>query len=437
MSRPERPEVTIRLRAKLPIVWVVLLLIIAFLLPNRLWNMMLIGLGGLFLIAYLWARSLAENLHAERDLRYGWVAVGDRLLEEFSLTNLGRYSAIWVEVIDESNVPGYQPAVVRSISSGKIRWQQEAVCNRRGQFRLGPWGLISADPFGIFEVEHRYPVSDEIIIHPPIDTSLPIPLPAGRSSGRVRAQQRALRATINAASIREYQAGDPLRWIHWPSTARRQKLSVRQFDLDASGDIWLLPDLDASIQLGDGAESTLEYSVLLAASLSARSLAENRPVGLAAYGDTPRLVLPGRGVGQQWRLLRALALVNADSQISLGRSLDDLSQMVSKGSAAVIITSRADIDWFPNLLKLTSFGVKCDVVLLERTSFGGQAPTRSMVSILREMGIDTHVVHQGELNTTPDEAERRGFWEFRTTATGRVIVVNRPSEETHRSRAWS
>ncbi|MCB8961963.1 MAG: DUF58 domain-containing protein [Ardenticatenales bacterium] len=429
MSPSAPAAVRLRLRARIPLVWLGLLLLIAILLPHRLWNMMLIGLGGLFLVAYIWARSLANHLSAERRLRYGWVGVGDRLLEEFQLHNDGHLPAIWVEILDESNVPGYQAAVVRSISSGQIRWQQEAICQQRGQFHLGPWGLVSADPFGIFEVRHWYPVADEIIIHPPIDSTLPIPLPAGRSSGRVRAPERAIQATINAAAIRDYQSGDPLRWIHWPSSARRQKLFVREFDLDASGDIWLLLDLEATAQLGLGSESTVEYGVLLAASLAARAVRANRAVGLAAFGAEPQLLPPARGMGQQWRLLRALALVQGDGQISLSRALADLARQASRGSAAVIITAQTDLVWLPDLLRLLQSGVQCNLVLLDRPSFGGAGDSTAAINHLYALGVEANLVQQGELQRAPAERERRGFWEFRTTATGRVIVVNRPVDE--------
>ena len=60
-------------------------------------------------------------------------------------------------------------------------------------------------------------------------------------------------------------------------------ITVRQFDLDVSGDVWLLLDLQDSVQLGTGADGTEEHAVLLAASLAARAIQQNRAVGLATY----------------------------------------------------------------------------------------------------------------------------------------------------------
>jgi uncharacterized protein (DUF58 family) len=272
----------IELRLRLPLILLAVLLLTAIFLPNRIWNTLLIGLGGLFLAAYLWVRALAQGLYAQRRLRFGWVAVGDQLEELFEIFNDSAVPALWVQVSDDSNVPGYRAAVVRSVGGGQVdRWRETAVCQQRGQFHLGPWQIRTSDPFGIFSLTQFYPVVNEIIIHPPVHGRLPVQLPSGESSGQQRVRHHSWQATLNAASVRPYQPQDPQRWIHWPISAHRDHLYVRQFDQDAAGDVWLLLDLQAESQLGRGANSTEEQAVLLAASLSARALRQNRAVGLA------------------------------------------------------------------------------------------------------------------------------------------------------------
>lgn len=419
---------TIKLRARLPLVWLLVLLIAAVVMPHRIWTTLLVGLGGLFVAAYLWARQLAGGLRAGRRLRFGWVAVGDWLEEQFEIHNRSLVPALWVEVIDQSNLPGYQAAVVRSIANNGVdRWRQTAVCSQRGQFSLGPWQLRSGDPFGIFLVTHPYPAGREVIIHPPIHGRLPVPLPAGQSSGRVRARQHAWQATINAATVRDYQPQDPQHWIHWPTSARKNALYVRQFDLDASGDIWLLLDLAADAQLGQGAEGTEEHAVLLAASLAARALRENRAVGLATYGRSPQVLPPSSGHGQQWKLLRALALVHADGDTDLSLALRDLSRTAGRGAAVVVITPDGAPDWLPGLLSLARRGVQANVVLLDRPSFGGQGDSATLRNAVQQLGFAAHIVHQGEIGQ-PLEAQSHGRWEFRVTGTGKVVTVGKPRQ---------
>ncbi len=421
------PEIRLTLRSWWPVVWLLFVLAAAILLPGRVWNTLLAGLGGLYVVAFLWARQLAKGLRGTRRLRFAWVSVGDRLSEQFGISNSSLLPAFWVEVVDGSNVPGYTAGVVHSVGGNDVqRWRTSAICQRRGQFRLGPWSLHSSDPFGLFRLQIYYPAGEEIIIYPPIHTQLPIPLPAGQSSGRTRTQERSWQASHNAASVRDYQPQDPYRWIHWPTSARQGSLYVRQFDLDASGDIWLVLDMEAAVQLGRDAAGTEEHLVLLAAALSVQAERQNRAVGLAAYGQTPRLLQPQRGRGQQWALLRALALLQADGNVPLQRALHDLGQIARRGSAAVILTPAATATWLPALFELARLGVEANVILLERMSFGGPENSRGLQQAIQAAGFSCHLLRQGEVGRPVEDEEQRGFWEFKTTPTGKVVVVRSP-----------
>ena len=420
----------ISLRRRLPLLWLAVLLAGALFLPDRIWVTLLAGFGGLFLVAFFWAWLLAKGLDGGRRLRFGWVAVGDRLQEEFTLANNSDVPAPWIELIDGSSVPGYKAAVVRSLGPREsVRWRESAVCLRRGLFQLGPWALRSSDPFGIFTVTRYFSDEQEIIIHPPVHGDLALPLPQGQSSGRARARQRSWQARINAASVREYAPSDPYRWIHWPTSARRGTLHVRQFDLDTAGDIWILLDMQAEQQLAGGrAEGTEEEMILLAAALAVRALRQTRAVGLVAYGEQAWVLPPATGQGQQWRILRALALANAGGQAPLVQALRELSRTARRGAAAVIMTPSVSADWLPELARLSAKGVFSHVVLLDRASYGGEGAAAPVREAVRGLGFNADIVRQGEVGAGRADQERRGFWEFKVTGLGKVVAVRRPDE---------
>jgi uncharacterized protein (DUF58 family) len=184
-----------------------------------------------------------------------------------------------------------------------------------------------------------------------------------------------------------------------------------------------------AVQLGSGINSTEEHAVLLAASLSARALSQNRAIGLAAYGQIPQVVPAGRGQGQQWKILRALALVNADGTASLSQALQDVGRMSRRGAAAIIITADGSADWIPDLLTLAKRGIQSHVIILDRPSFGGTGNSAGLQQAIRQIGGHAHVVRQGEVGQPVEEQERRGFWEFKITPTGRAVAVRSPLDE--------
>ena len=422
-------SVRLKPRSLVPFVWLVLLLAISLLLPHRVWTTLLFALLGLIVVAAIWAGSLARNVSASRKLLYGWVSVGDRLTEEFVIRNRSPLAALWVEIADESNVPGYSVAAARTVGGGElVRWRQSAVCTRRGQYRLGPWEIRTADPFGFFVISRRLATTDEIVIHPPVHGALSIPLPPGRADGRTRARERVFRATANVASVRDYHLLDPYSWIHWPTTARKDALFVRQFEQDAAGDIWILIDCNAGVHLGEGAGGTEEHAVLLAASLTAHALADHRGIGLAGYGNSPRIVPPALGDKQQWRILRALALLRTDGRFPLKRALQELGDTARRGSAALIITPSSELDWLPQLVRLARRGIQPFVVLLDRRSFGGGANSEALRQSVTGLGFGCTVVRKEELGRPLIETERHGFWEFKVTGTGKAVAVRRPGE---------
>ena len=170
---------------------------------------MLFGMGAAWLLSYLWARSLARGLRLVREMRFGWVQVGDRLVERFTLFNDGWAPALWVELVDHSTLPDYQVGRGTHVGSERsVRWHTDALCTRRGLFSLGPASLETGDPFGLYTVTLDYPASLPLMVLPPIVPLPSIEVSPGGRIGEGLPRTDALERTVSAASIREYAPGD-------------------------------------------------------------------------------------------------------------------------------------------------------------------------------------------------------------------------------------
>jgi len=410
---------------------VILLLLLSLFDEYRGWRILLLTLVGAWLFSYRWALSLAENLRLRREIRFGWAQVGDQLEERFTLTNRGILPGLWVELVDHSNMPDYQTGLVTGIDSrANSQWRTHGLCTRRGLYTLGPTTLRSSDPLGLFTVEVLDPSSKTLMVTPPV-----VPLPAievapGGRSGEGSPRPNAPERTVSAASVREFVSGDSLRWVHWPTTARRDDYYVRTFESTPSGDWWIILDVDKSIQVGKGAKSTDEHGVVLAASLADRGLRMGRSVGLVAHGEPLVWLPPKEGDGQLWQILRSLALLQPVNS-PLGILLDGIRPTLGRYTSLVIITPNVSGDWLENLFPLLWQGCVPTIIILDPQAFGAGSSPVGIVDQLALWGMQRHLVGP-ELLDRPEAAPgQKGGWDWRVSPSGRAILVN-----PHRDISW-
>ncbi len=304
----------IRLHSRLWPVLTILLIILQLLWPSRAWMTLIIIVGGIWVISFLWTLSLARRLFLDRALRYGWAQVGDQLEERFTVINDSFFPALWLEVEDHSNLPDYAAGRVTSIGpSAALEWKTEGVCTRRGLFTLGPTTLRSGDPLGLCTLEIQHPNSTILLVLPPVLPLPPIEIaPGGRSGEGRRARRSAMETTVTVETVREYTPGDPLKSIHWPTSAKRDALYVRQFEHMPSSDWWIFLDLQGDVQAGSGSASTVEHGIILAASLVDRGIRLGHSVGLVTCGQELVWMPPQRTSGHLMSILRTLPSFNRE-----------------------------------------------------------------------------------------------------------------------------
>lgn len=423
-------DVSIYLRQRLFLVAWLVLLAWLILMPTPLAMTGLVTLGSLLLIGYGWTRSLAKRVTAQRVLRYSAVQVGDELEELVALENRSVLPVIWAEFVDRSTAPGYSISGVRVVDSRKAgQWRLHTSCSQRGVYALGPWDVRLGDPFGIFEARQAYRQQTEIVVYPPLAALPPEIAQQRRAIGdRAPLRQPVSAETINAMSTRPYVMGDALHRVHWRTSAKHDDLFVKVFEPEASSTMWLIPDLDATVQRGEGADSSLEKMIILTATIAARLLDQHLAVGVildAAHGHT---VLPQAGSAHLWTILRALALARSTPDRPLAETLVHARSIVSLRDSSVILTPSLDAEWMKALPHLSGGsrmgGV--EVVLLDPMSFGGSSGAEGFRSMLAEQGVPVHVVRRQDIRPATGTYGDVRRWEFKTLGTGRVAVMQTP-----------
>ncbi len=420
-------------KSRIILVLIAILGILAVIDDYRGWRFLLFVFSLAWGLSYYWAHTLAKNLSLNREMRFGWFQVGDQLEERIRLSNRGNFPALWIEFIDHSTIPGYQVGIVTGLDAhANYHWRSRGLCTRRGLYNLGPSTLRTADPFGFFTVEIHDSGSVTLMVTPPIIPLPTIEVSPGGRVGEGRPRPNSPEKTVNSSSVRAYNYGESLRWIHWRTTARRNDFFVKIFDSNPKGNWWIVLDVEQSVQAGVSPRSTEEHAVILAASLADKGLRSGLAVGLAAHGD-PFLWLPPQESGsQRWSILRSLALLSL-SQHPVAELLNNLRPSISKNSSLVLITSNTRGDWIQSILTFVWKGNIPTVLLLDPQAFGGSADMRPIIHELNRFSIRSHLITPDLLDRPESQPGEIGRLRWRVTPSGRAILVNPPSEEAWRA----
>ena len=431
----------IRINSYVLPVMLLVFLVIQVIDSSRVWVALLAGLGGAYALSLFWALSLAYGLRLKREIRFGWAQVGDRLEERFTLQNEARVPAIWTEIVDESNLPGYQANRVTGVEArSENKWRTEAECQRRGLYTLGPTSLHTSDPFGLFSIRLKDPASRVVMVMPPIVSLPKIEIAPGGRSGSGRPRTNAPERSVSVGGVREYAPGDSLHWVHWPTTARRSTYFVRVFDGTPTSDWRVLLDLDCRVQVGEGEyDTTEEHGVILAASIADRGLRLRRAVGLAVNSKQPVWLPPRQGENQRFDILRTLALVSR-SDCPLGEYLRRISPDIHSHTSLIIITAAIQGEWLKDLMSLLWRGVIPTVLLFDPESFkrpiGEKEPADQKVAPiantgieeLADLGVNSYLIRREMLNQSEARPGHEGRWEWRVSPSGRAVATRRPSD---------
>lgn len=372
--------------------------------------------SALIIISFLWSWSAVRWVSINRKTRARRAQVGRTLDETFILHNRAILPKLWLEVRDHSDLPGHRAShVVPALGArSSYRWYVQTPCVVRGEFQLGPLTLLSGDPFGLFVSPRRLEATSSVIVYPATVPVERFELPVGLLSGGEAQRRRAHQVTTNAAGVRDYVTGDSFNRIHWATTARKDRLIVKEFELDPLVDIWLFVDFsmhslveDPSVRrIGprgviqptsqDIPPSTEEYGVVIAASLAQHFISLERALGFAAYSPYRDVHQPERGNRQLTRILETLAIARSFSQYTLAQMLSLETPYLTRGTTLIIVTASLDPAWVSEAQILARRGIRPVCVLINPQSFGGVQSPDEMRGMLQLAKIPSIVVQRND-----------------------------------------
>lgn len=303
-------------------------------------------MGGLWVINLLLARRAVRGLSARR-LPLPPVQAGVPVEWQIEVRDDGTPPGSWVleERVRDSAAAWL---VVRSGSGTVFRPRVRATFPLRGRYSIQPLTARSTFPFGLVGRKVQLLPADELIV---------LPRPARVDGERLRTwlfrawagrdeERRKVRRVVEREAevhgLRDYRPGDAPRRIHWKATARRNRLTVREYEDAAPPRLLVIVDpwLPARPKKAD--HDRLEMVISLAAGVCKEwRRAAGARLALVLAGPTPVALDGPPGPGFTERQLTALALEPGGEPGDVTAALGQLSR-AALAVPALVLSSRAD-----------------------------------------------------------------------------------------------
>jgi uncharacterized protein (DUF58 family) len=281
----------------------------------------------------------------------------------------------------------------RGVHSGSYRLHDLP----RGRHRFAPLRLSIADPFGLAETRLAIDEHQSLVVYPRLTEleRLFFDGGAGADHGRRLLLRRPVGFELH--SVRDHQQGESLRRVHWPSTARRGSLMVKELEDSPRDEVAVLLDGDPAAVAGAPPDSSFDVAVRVAGSILLAQVRRGRRCVLV-LNTAGREMQAVSSDGPEWqRALELLAAAEPDARGPAASLLRSADGAAARALELVVVTARIEPSLVDRLLERALTHRPVALVHVEPESFAGR-PRRPDPALLRlqAAGVPIAVVRRGD-----------------------------------------
>lgn len=283
-------------------------------------------------LAYI--RLRRPQLEVGRRLGSATVHDGDTTTVTLVMANESKRSATYLTIDDNIDNLGTARFECSKLGVGEHTTATYRVtCRPRGVYRVGPTEITNGDPFGLAQTRSASGPIDRIVVYPAVEDLSGFPIVRGQDPAMQASRpEHARRGGEDFYTLREYQRGDDLRRVHWPSSARTDELMIRQLETPWQSRALVL--LDVRTQSYES-PAAFEKAVSGAATIVTHLVSSGFDADLWA-GDADPI-----DASRYASAMERLALVQPDASINIEAVAARIRQK-GGGGALVIVTGIAD-----------------------------------------------------------------------------------------------
>jgi len=225
---------------------------------------------------------------------------------------------------------------------------------RRGRFESGRVAVRHLSRLGLFWRDDLTGAPAAVKVYPNIRRAREAELKALGARSLVAAQRRAAwrGEGRDFESLREYVPGDELRHVSWSATARRGKLTTRQYQIERDQTVLVALDAGRLMTARIEDESKFDSSINAALALMSAARRAGDHAGLAVFGRRIRAFIPpSKGHEQTDAVLEALHAIEPELiEPSYTRAFEFVAANCKRRSLVVLLTDLVDEEGSRELL---------------------------------------------------------------------------------------
>jgi len=357
---------------------------------------LVLAVGG----AALWVRLLRQPMTLRRRLGRGEHVDGDDVPVTVELETEGRVPAVGLVLVERIARLGERETRLER-RDGRLRGEYVLEGVPRGRYPIEAAGVTIEDPFGLERVETELPRREALLVYPRlVDVERLFSDAGARTPGGRRLLLR--RPTgFDLHSVREHQEGESLRRVHWPQTARRGQLMVKELEDAPRDETAVLLDAEASLVVGSPPDSTFELAVRAAGSVLLAHVCRGRRSSLVVNGATP-LYQRIHSYEGDWHLaLEILAAVQPDGRVPVAHLLANEAGPAARALEITVVTASLAPKLVEQLVQRAFAHHAAAVVYVDPRTFVEGAPAVDQASSaqllrLERAGVPVSVVGLGD-----------------------------------------
>ncbi len=364
-----------------------------------------VGLVLAVVAAALWVRMLRRPMRLRRSLWRGEHLAGDDVHVGLELDVQGWMPPLPLVARESIARLGEQEAVLRR-SPGGLAGGYIVPAVPRGRYAIASSSVVLEDPFGLERIEVPLSRPAALLVYPRlVDLETIFSDSGGRTPGGRQLIMR--RPTgFELHSVREHEQGESLRRVHWPSTARRGELMVKELEDAPRDEAAVFLDADAAGLVGEAPDSTFEMGLRAAGSILHAHVKRSRHAALIVSTPAPTYHRIHTLDGDWHGALELLAAVEPNGHVPASAILSDESGPASRALELTVVTSTLTTRLVDRLLQRTLAHHGAALVYVDPTSFADDTipeeerggPTESSVQLLRldRAGVPILVLRRGD-----------------------------------------